>query len=160
MVIVENYPKAYKEVFVILNNMRKEEQNLIPESFMQTIKTNMDENYNFKLEEDVDFENQKLMRETRTILAYIFVNYWASKEQKRKIEKKFKQDIIDWENNKPAYNQEELFESRKAKISKKENVQNIEQTDNEISKENQLTIVKKQTIFTRIIDKLKTFFKR
>ena len=152
MVIVENYPKAYKEVFVILNSMRKEEQNLIPEEFMQTIKTNMDKKYNFKLEENIDFENQKLMRETRTILAYIFVNFWASKEQKKKIEKKFKQDIVDWENNKPEYNNEELFKNKK--------IESIKQNEDGKIEEKRLTVIEKYTLFKKIIDKIKSIFKR
>lgn len=113
MIKKENFPNAYKEVYVILENMKSEYKNAIPQSFIEMVKTNMNDNYKFELDENIDFEEQKLLKETKTILAYIFLHYWATSEQKEKIEQKYRQDIINIEKSKPKYNPNELFNKNK-----------------------------------------------
>ena len=50
MIKKENYPKAYKEVYIILSNMDKKDVELIPKEFMDIIKENMNKEYDFKLD--------------------------------------------------------------------------------------------------------------
>lgn len=154
MVKVENYPNAYKEVYVILKNMREEERNLVPKSFMQMIEKNMNEQYDFKLDKNIDFQDQKLLRETRTILAYIFLNFWATKKQKDRIEKKFRQDIVDFENSKSEYNQDELFKNRKSK-SKESNLEVKTKTE-----ELHMIEQKEESFFKRLLRKIKKILDR
>ena len=101
MVKIENYPNAYKEVHEILKMVPKEDVSKIPKDFMEMIENNMNKEYEFLIDSNIDFlEEQKLMLETRTILAYIFVNYWATEKQREVINKKFKKDIEEAENQK------------------------------------------------------------
>ncbi len=150
MIKVENYPNAYKEVYVILNNMNEEELKAIPQTFINMVQRNMNNDYEFELEENVDFEEQILLKETKVILAYIYLNYWGTEEQKNIIKKKFKQDIIKEEQSKPKYNPDELF--------KKNQVKNI--SSNTVQEEIHLIEYKKENIFVKLINIIKSLFKR
>lgn len=109
MITLENYKNAYKETYVILNNMKSDNVRLIPQAFMKILKNNMNNNYNFEIDMENDFKKQELLKETKIILAYIFLNYWSTSEQKEKIEQKFRYDIKKEESKKPQYNPNEIF---------------------------------------------------
>lgn len=144
---LENYPNAYKEVYVILNNMNEKEKSAIPQEFLEMVEAKMNNDYEFQLQENVEFENQTLLRETKAILAYIFLNYWATEDQKTKIEHVFNQDIIEKEEEKGKYNPQELFNNKKEEES--------------IPKEElQIVDYKKENIVVRLINRIKNLFKK
>ena len=89
--MIDNYPKAYKEIYEILKNIPKEDLEKIPENVLKTIEEKKDNNYNFEFSGDID--NQDLLKETRTLLATIYKNYWANTEEKGLIEEKIKYDV-------------------------------------------------------------------
>ena len=151
MIKAENYPNAYKEVYVILNNMDKKDVKIIPQSLLDMIKSRMNKNYKFELNDSINFEEQTLLKETKAILAYIFLNYWGTDEQNKRIKEKFRQDIIKEELQKNKYNAEELFKSNKnnnmsSKVIQKQEVHMVE--------------YKKENLFKKIINILKNYFKR
>ena len=111
MIKIENYPNACKEVYVILNYINKEDLKKIPQSFIDMIQRKMNKDYKFKLDTSIDFEEQNLLKETKVILGYIFLNYWGTKKQKETIEKKFRNDIAKNEEQKIKYNRNELFQN-------------------------------------------------
>lgn len=88
--MIDNYPKAYKELYKILKNIPKEDLEKIPENVLKTIEEKKDDNYNFEFSGDIN--NQNLLKETRALLATIYKNYWANMEEKRIIEEKIKYD--------------------------------------------------------------------
>ena len=89
--MIDNYPKAYKEVYDILKNIPKEDLEKIPENVLKTIEEKKDDNYNFEFSGNI--ENQELLKETRALLATIYKNYWANTEEKGLIEEKIKYDV-------------------------------------------------------------------
>lgn len=89
--MIDNYPKAYKEIYEILKNIPKEDLEKIPENVLKTIEEKKDNNYNFEFSGDID--NQDLLKETRALLATIYKNYWANTEEKGLIEEKIKYDV-------------------------------------------------------------------
>lgn len=89
--MIDNYPKAYKEVYEILKHIPKEDLEKVPENVLKTIKEKKDDNYNFEFFGDID--NQDLLKETRALLATIYKNYWANTEERRLIEEKIKYDV-------------------------------------------------------------------
>ena len=150
MVKVENYPNAYKEVYVILKHLGSEDLKAIPGSFVQMIEKNMNPNYNFELDEGKEFEQQELLQETRVILAYIFMNYWSTAEQKARIQQKFRHDILVEERNRPQYNPNELFNREEPKTGQAE-TQKVENTQ---------MVQYKENIFSRLLHKIKNFFRK
>ena len=151
MIKVENYPNAYKEVYVVLNNMDEKYVKAIPQSFIDMIKSNMNKDYGFELNDKIGFEEQELLKETKAILAYIFLNYWGTEEQNAKIKEKFRQDIIKEEQLKDKYNPDELFKNKKNNNISSNKIQNEEVN---------LVEYKKVNIFTKLINIIKSIFKR
>lgn len=143
MIRVENYPNAYKEVYVILKNIDKKDYDAVPQDFIAMLESNMNREYEFEVHSNEDFEKQELLQETKTILAYLYLNYWGTDEEKRIIKQKFKQDILkDEEKKREKYNTNEIFE----KEPKKE--------------ENSIVEYKKENLFTKLVNKIKEFFTR
>ena len=144
MIKVENYPNAYKEVYVILQNIDEKDYDLVPENFIKMVEHNMNKDYDFKLDENKDFEQQDLLQETKTILAYLYLNYWGTEEERIKIKEKFKQDIaVAEEKKRQKYNPDELFE-KTSYTPQKPKVQIVE--------------YKKESFFTKLAKNIKKFF--
>ena len=150
MLKVENYPNAYKEVYVILKKMKKDDVRLIPKDYINLIMQNMNREYKFELKENTELENQNILRETKAILADIYYKYWATDTQRAKIKEVFRQDIIKEEEAKPKYNPDELFKNKKVNIVKPE--ENVEEV--------QMIEYKKENIITKFINRIKSLFKR
>jgi len=147
LVKIENFPNAYKEVYEILKYVPKEDISKIPQEFLKLIKKNMNKSYDFKINENIDFiEEQEIMQETKTILAYIFLNYWANDVQKETIKKKFKNDILEAENKRrELYNVDVFKNKNKTNENKTEKLEMI--------------VYKKENIFIKIFNKIKRFFR-
>lgn len=148
MIKVENYPNAYKEVYEILKYVPKEDLKRVPKKFIEMLEEKMNKDYKFSIDTSNDFiEEQELMIETRTILAYTFLNYWATEIQKEKVNIKFKKDIEDAEKQKrDLYNVDILKNKKKLK-------ENIGK-----EQENAMVIYKKENFITKIFNTIKKFF--
>ncbi len=148
MIKVENYPNAYKEVYEILKYVPKEDLKRVPKKFMDMLEEKMNKNYKFSIDTSNDFiEEQELMIETRTILAYIFLNYWATEIQKEKVNIKFKKDIEDAEKQKRDLYNVDILKNKK---QLKENIGK--------EQENAMVIYKKENFITKIFNTIKKFF--
>lgn len=140
------YARAYTELYEILKNISENDLNKIPKEVFNMLERKRDKEYNFKLEENIEFENQKLLRETKILLAILYRDYWATKEEKEKIIQKWKNDIIkSEEEKKKIYN--EIFENKKERILEQKN-------DNNLPVE-----VKKEKLFKKIISFIKKYLK-
>lgn len=91
--MISNYSKAYVEVLEILKYIPKEEKEKIPKDILKTLESKADFNYNFSLDFNVTFDKQKLLDETKAILANFFRDYWATDFQKEQILLKEKLDM-------------------------------------------------------------------
>ena len=147
MVKVENFPNAYKEVYEILKAVPQQDLEKIPKKFMAMVEKNMNKEYDFCLDNSIDFlEEQELMEETNTILAYIFLHYWATEDQREKIEAKFKKDIEKVEQEKRELYDVDVFKNKRQ--AQENNEQKLE-----------MVVYKKESIITRIFNKIKSFFR-
>ena len=140
------YARAYTELYEILKNISENDLNKIPKEVFNMLERKRDKEYNFKLEENIEFENQKLLRETKILLAILYRDCWATNEEKEKIIQKWKNDIIkSEEEKKKIYN--EIFENKKERILEQKN-------DNNLPVE-----VKKEKLFKKIISFIKKYLK-
>ena len=132
MIKVENYPNAYREVYEILKLVPKEDLNKIPAEFLQIVKKNMNKNYDFSINLDIDFvKEQEILYETKAILAYVYLNYWATEDEKRIIRAKFKKDIEEAENKKREIYGTDVFKKIKANsINEEINAKVVEYKEN------------------------------
>ena len=149
MIKRENYPNAYKEVYVILKNMDNEEIKEIPEEVTKKIKEKMNDKYNFELDLDKELKDQILLKETKVILAYLFLNYLATANQSKIIKKKFNNDILKIERGKGKYDGK-VFE----KIKNENNTNEVEK------KQNQIIKYRKGNIFVKLIKFFEKMFNK
>ncbi len=145
--VATNYKNAFKEVYVILDSLVEEDYKKIPPELIETIYQNMNQDYKYELDEEQDLSTQKMLPETKAILFNIFRDYLSTEEQKQKIIRMQKE------------------ERQKNELKKKEQYNtdvfaNKEKTNNsEIQKEPVSLIKYKESIFKKIINKIKNIFK-
>ena len=82
---MSNRANAYTEVYTILQDLNTEEYNKIPPEIIKAIEENMNEEYEYELDEDLELQSQPMLPETKAILFNLFRDYLATSEQKEKI---------------------------------------------------------------------------
>ena len=144
---INNYKKALVEVDAVLSCLDYNEYKKIPSNIIDAIENNKDEEYTYDYDEELEYEDWSLMPETKAILYNIFKKYLATEEQRKYLQQKERLENYKIESEKiKKYNSENLF--KKEKEAKK-----VEQEEN-----NEL-IVKRDSSFKRILEKLKSIFR-
>lgn len=142
-----NYKKALVEVDAVLSCLDYNEYKKIPANIIDAIENNKDEEYMYDYDEELEYEDWSLMPETKAILYNIFKKYLATEEQRKYLQQKERLENYKIESEKiKKYNSENLFK-------KKKEVKKVEQEEN-----NEL-IVKRDSSFKRILEKLKSIFR-
>lgn len=134
------YANAFTEVLTILKFISKEEYEKVPLDIIEIIEDNCNQSYSVEYNPDIPLANQNISKEARIIIALLFRDYWATQEQKNKIELKEKYDISILEAEKvKKYNTDDLFKKNKSDYSYKHKEDN----------NNQL-VEDKETLFTKL----------
>ncbi len=142
-----NYKKALVEVDAVLSCLDYNEYKKIPTNIINAIENNKDEEYMYEYDEELEYEDWSLMPETKAILYNIFKKYLATEEQRKYLQQKERLENYKIESEKiKKYNSENLFKKEKE-------VKKVEQEEN-----NEL-IVKRDSSFKRILEKLKSIFR-
>lgn len=144
---INNYKKALVEVDAVLSCLDYNEYKKIPTNIIDAIENNKDEEYTYDYDEELEYEDWSLMPETKAILYNIFKKYLATEEQRKYLKQKERLENYKIESEKiKKYNSENLFKKEKE-------VKKVEQEEN-----NEL-IVKRDSSFKRILEKLKSIFR-
>ena len=144
---INNYKKALVEVDAVLSCLDYNEYKKIPANIIDAIENNKDEEYTYDYDEELEYEDWSLMPEAKAILYNIFKQYLATEEQRKYLQQKERLENYKIESEKiKKYNSENLF--KKGKEAKK-----VEQEEN-----NEL-IVKRDSSFKKILEKLKSIFR-
>ncbi len=147
MVIENRYANAFAEVYEILKYLDKNEYKKISLDLIETIKNNRNTNYVYTIKSDKKLKEQKMLPETKAILFNIFRDYLSTEEQKQKIKKWQLEDLRRLEEEKKKkYNTVVFFNK---------NVQ-----DTVVSRiGNELIEIKEQSLWKKIINRIKSFFR-
>ena len=146
----ENMPNAYKEVNEILKYVRKEDRDAIPNDFMEIVERKMNKDYQYIYDYTKSFEEQVMLQETKAILGYIYLNFWANEEERRIVNNKLKEDIRIWEDEKAKnFDPKTIFKHDEPIIEKAQ--------EPKIEKETGLIEVK-DSLLKKIINRVKAFF--
>lgn len=145
----DDIKKALVEVDLIIEQVIPKEQTLkISKKFKDFIKNNKDPNYLFKYNFEKELEEQVLMNDTKILLGMLYLNYWATDDEKKEIN-----HILD-ENEKKYIEQ----------ISEKYSTNNIfkkqEKKYGEEMAEINLPVKHKEGMIKKIIKFIKSIFKR
>ena len=145
----EEYSKALKEVYIILKALGEEIKEKIPENVLEFIEENMDKKYFFVLDDDIALENQDLRDETLGIISLLWRDYICSPEEKKRLKEQDAKIKISEENKlNEKYNYDDLFNKNRNRSEKIKEPENFALVD------------KKETVFDRIINFLKSIFIR
>ena len=143
----QRYAEASVEVLDILDHMNAKDVERVPNKFIEFLKENASKEYKCNLDYSKKVNDMELKQETRGLLALMYEKYWCPEEEKEELKKNF------YENEKKY--QEELRE--------KYNPDNIfsKKQDNIIEPENNQTqlIEYKESVFRKLLNKIRTFFK-
>lgn len=82
------YANAYTEVLDILKYISKEDYEKIPKSKIKVFEENSNKNYSFTYDENKTLDEQNVSETAKAIIAILFRDYWATKEQRYVIIKK------------------------------------------------------------------------
>lgn len=168
MIKKENFAKAYKEIFVIIGHLSDEDRNKIPKEFVDMIETKMDKDYVFNYDLTKDLTDQHVLRETISILAYIYINYIGEYNDVKEIKTQFQKDIIEHEKIKKAIYEKNnpndgVSNLRKANNSVNSNISNRSSSgkvnQKEFEKEVSLIDSKQDKWYSKIVSFFKNMFK-
>ena len=147
------YKRAYTEVIEIIKYLPKEEYSMIPLDKINYFKENMDKEYKFKIDPNIELEKQNISREANAILLKLFNDYFATARQKEILNSLLKQNQQKLEMQKhEKYNPNNLF-------NQPESQQNHTHVLQENNSETSLIEIKKN-FFIRFINFIKSIFKR
>lgn len=139
------YCEAITEVLEIINHLEENDKLKIPNEIISFYEKNKSKTYipNINFEEE-DFSKLNIHNKTREILAGIYIDYLCTNEDEKKsyIDKLKKIEYNYEENKKQNFDPDTIF--KKEPISDDLSLVNIE----------------KQNIFTKILNKIKNFFKK
>lgn len=141
-----NLRKAYSEIYEILNLMESEYTDKVPDKLKKLIISEKDNSFKPNIKIDIPLENQNLQKETLTILAILYLNYWYESEQE-------KQELI------------KLFDGADRQKQEKYSIDNIfkkrQKVTNTIEENSDTSLIEyKENFFLKLINKVKRLFKR
>ena len=151
--MITAYKRAYTEVIEIIKYFPNEEYAKIPLEKINYYKDNMDKDYNFKINPNIELEKQNISREANAILVTLFNDYFATDRQKEILNNLLKQNqqILE-ELKQEKYNPSNLFMQSK---TQQQNTVTIQENNSENS-----LIEIKENFFTKFINFIKNIFKR
>jgi len=140
----ETIKQSFSETYDIVMHLEKSLYSKIPNSFIQMLKDNKDDNYKVNIDYSKNINEQNLLKDTRIILSLIYRDYICSKEKRQELIERDKIELKEYEESlNEKYDIENIFENRK-KSQIQEQTQMIEY---------------KETIFKKIINRLLRFLK-
>lgn len=147
------YANAYTEVLEILSKMSKNDYNKIPRDMIQVFEIYSNKDYAFEYNLKKDFDQQGISKRTKLILAILFRDYWANDNQREKIIAKQNYDRQKLEEEKRKIYNTNVFKNKENNIET-DGIENISEQVNLIQYEHKESIIKK------IINKLKSIFRK
>lgn len=151
--MINAYKRAYTEVIEIIKYFPNEEYAKIPLEKINYYKENMDKDYNFQINPNIELEKQNISKEANAILVTLFNDYFATDRQKEILNNLLKQNqqILE-EQKQEKYNPSNLFMQSK---TQQQNTVTIQENNSENS-----LIEIKENFFTKFINFIKNIFKR
>lgn len=144
------YNEAATEVLTILEHTEIEEVNKIPKNFIEFLKEKSSKTYKPDFDFSKPINELNLKQKTQSILAIIYLKYWANEEERIAFKKRIKENEKKYQQElKKQYSTDNLFKTKKNII---ENFENQTQ-------ENSLPEVKKENFIQKIINKMKNIFR-
>lgn len=145
--ISTKYREAIADVLDILDHMEEEDQEKVPQKFIDILKENVAKNYVPKIDYSKRLVEMELSEEARSILGVMYRHYWCPEEKKADFEKRITQNEIEFQKAiREKYNPNGIFK-------------NTVREEELINENSNLVEVKKESIFRKIFDTIIFMFK-
>ena len=142
------YLNSLYQVSEIINYLSPELKNKIPKKLLTYFEQNKSKNYNWNLDKTKSLKEQDLLENTKEILTMIYKEYLCDEKEKLEIEKELIEKEINYKKSLSKKYRSDDF-SKKNRVSvytdKTSNVELLKQ---------------EESIFKRIINKIKSIFKK
>ena len=147
-----NLSKAYTEVLLILSYMEQKYIDMIPKKLLELFNEEKDKNYQPNINPNISLAEQNLQRKTLALLAMLNLNYWCEDEnEKKELLKMYSENDKKIEAEmRERYNPDNLFKKK----------EKVEQNDDIKQEKTELIEYKEKNIFRKILDRIKTFFRK
>lgn len=150
--MTNSYAKAYTEVLEILSHFSEEEYYKIPQEKINFYKSNMEKNYEYSIDPNIDLSKQHISKEANAILISIFRDYFANDRQRQILNNLLSQNQEKHEKiKKEKYNPDNIF------INNNRNV-TIDNTKNK--QELALVEINYMKWYTKVWRLIKDFFRK
>ena len=148
--MTKNTEIAYAEVDGILENLDDEYINKVPKKVRDFFKEEKYNDYTVKIDMNKPLYEQDLQDETISLLTLLELNYWCeSEEEKNEILRELEQnDRIKEKELREKYNTDNIFKNK--------STINLDKNKEQIA----LVEYKESNIIQRILDKIKSLFRR
>ena len=147
--MTNTYAKSYTEVLEILGQFSIEEYSKIPKEKIDFYKNNMDKDYIYKINPEIDLSQQYISKEANAILISLFRDYFATENQRKTLSNLLNQNQVKLEETKrEKYNSNNLFKKNKDNVI------------NEVKEEKSLVEIKKEKWFKKIFYFFKRLFRK
>lgn len=147
--MTNTYAKAYTEVLEILGQFSIEEYSKIPKEKIDFYKNNMDKDYIYKINPEIDLSQQYISKEANAILISLFRDYFATENQRKTLSNLLNQNQVKLEEIKrEKYNSNNLFKKNKDNVI------------NEVKEEKSLVEIKEEKWFKKIFYFFKRLFRK
>lgn len=150
--MTNSYAKAYKEVLEILSHFSAEEYSKIPQEKINFYKSNMEKNYEYSIDPNIDLSKQHISKEANAILISIFRDYFANDKQRQTLN-----NLLDQNQEKHEKIKKEKYNSDNIFINNNRNV-TIDNTENK--QELALVEIKDMKWYTKVWRFIKDFFRK
>ena len=148
--IGKQYEKAYTEVLEVLKYFPKKEYEKIPKNLIEFYEDNMDKEYDFTIDPEVDLSEQKISNDAYFVLTNLYSDYFATDEEKVQIEKSLLYNYRKLEHDKLVHDYIDTMIKGKPKKEIKENKEEKALVDTKT----------KENFFTRFINLINRLFNK
>lgn len=149
----ERYSIAISETLHYLKGINQDDINKIPNKFMLFLKENASNSYSCNFDYNKPLKELNVTKEAKGLIAMICLNYWCeTEEQKIKFRNHLNINEQAYQKElKRKYNIDDIFEKKEIRNNEEIISENINKLPAEVKKEN---------IFTKLLNCLKEFFNK
>ena len=153
---MNNSNNAYTEVYTILQDLNEKEYEKIPPEVIEAIEKNRNVDYEYELDNELELKEQQMLPETKAILFNLFRDYLATPEQKAKIIRMQNEARQKNELKKQQMYNVDVFANKQKENMIDEQSKSLQ--NEEVPSETMEIVEYKESIFKRILNKIKSFF--
>lgn len=159
--MISTYEMAYKEVLEVLKYLDEEDLKKIPLEEIRFLKLHADKTYNYIYDEKLPIDKQNISKKAKAILLAYFRDYFATENQKRKLEIILKNNDIQNEELKRKEYSNDVFKNNTSKNEiNNENNSNNQIKENRNDRGNKMIVVRKENILDKIINKIRNILNK